>query len=67
MYRKDISKSQVDEIIADLGFEPEIRAEQIEVPSLVRLGNRFFAAVTGKEIDEGVPPSSEDGTPSSDS
>ena len=67
MYRKDISKSQVDEIIADLGFEPEIRAEQIEVPSLVRLGNRFFAAVTGKEIDEGVPPSSEDGTASSDS
>jgi len=52
MYRKDISKSQVDEIIADLGFEPDVRAEQIEVTALVRLGNRFFAAVNGKEINE---------------
>lgn len=64
MYRKDISKDQVDEIIANQGLESDVRAEQIEVPALVRLGNQFFAAVNGKANNKD---NSQDGDQSSES
>ncbi len=52
MYRKQVSKSDVDSILAELGFDAESRAEQLDVPFLVRLANRFFHATGDQEKPE---------------
>jgi len=67
MYRKDISKSQVDSILQAMELQPDIRAEQLEVPMLVKLGNRFFAAVHGEQTaEEWNLPAADDATTSDD-
>lgn len=48
MYRKQLTKAQVDELLAAEDLTGDHRAEQLEVPTLVRLGNRF-AGVVGTE------------------
>lgn len=45
MYSKQMSKAEVDAILAELDHEPELRAEQVEVHSLLKLANRFHRAV----------------------
>lgn len=50
MYSKQLSKERVDEILADLGHAPETRAEALDVPTLVKLGNRFTEVV--KQLEE---------------
>jgi 16S rRNA A1518/A1519 N6-dimethyltransferase RsmA/KsgA/DIM1 with predicted DNA glycosylase/AP lyase activity len=45
MYSKQVSKTEVDAILAELSHDPESRAEQLDVHSLLRLANRFFQAV----------------------
>lgn len=52
MYRKEISKSEVDAILTELEFGPEPRAEQLDVPSLLRLANRFYQVKTGESEPE---------------
>ena len=47
MYSKQLSKPRVDEILEELGHDGETRAEALDVPTLVRLGNRF-----NKEINQ---------------
>ena len=45
MYRKQISKPQMDEILSELGHDPNTRAEELDVSQLVELGNRIHAEV----------------------
>lgn len=45
MYSKQLTKSQIDELLAAEGHDLETRAEALDVPTLVKLGNRFFGAV----------------------
>lgn len=49
MYSKQLSKTRVDEILAELGHENEVRAEALEVHTLVRLGNRFNTEIKALE------------------
>ena len=45
MYRKQISKPEVDAVLAELEIKPESRAEQLDVPTLVELSNRIRVAI----------------------
>ncbi|MCA9047462.1 MAG: ribosomal RNA small subunit methyltransferase A, partial [Planctomycetaceae bacterium] len=45
MYSQQLSKSQVDSALAELNMTEDVRAEQLDVPTLVNLGNHFAAAV----------------------
>lgn len=49
MYSKDLSKTQVDEVLAEMGHGPDARAEQLDVQTFVKLGNRFAEAVKNEE------------------
>ena len=48
MYSKQLSKTEVDELLEELGHNNETRAEALEVHELVKLGNRFCKAVNGE-------------------
>ncbi|MAG94801.1 MAG: ribosomal RNA small subunit methyltransferase A [Planctomycetaceae bacterium] len=45
MYRKQLSKPQVDEILAEVGLGEQARAEALPPALLVKLANRFFEAI----------------------
>ena len=45
MYRKQLPKTEIDAILEELGYEPDLRAERMPVPELVRLANRIRAAM----------------------
>lgn len=45
MYSKQLSKPEVDQLLQELGHTEDIRAEVLDVPTLVKLGNRFCKAV----------------------
>lgn len=45
MYRKQLPKSEIDAILSELDFDPGLRAEQMDVPQLVRLANQLREAV----------------------
>ena len=49
MYRKQLSKPEVDDLLAGLGIEAKSRAELMSVESLVELSNAVFAAIREKE------------------
>jgi 16S rRNA (adenine1518-N6/adenine1519-N6)-dimethyltransferase len=49
MYSKQLAKTRVDEILAELGHDGETRAEVLEVHQLVKLGNRFNAEMNSLE------------------
>lgn len=49
MYRKQIEKPVVDEILAEMNFQEGARAEQQSVDRLVALANRFYLATTRHE------------------
>lgn len=49
MYSKQLSKPEVDALLEAEGLSGDHRAEQLEVPVLVKLGNRFCAAIKGEE------------------
>lgn len=48
MYSKQLSKQEVDSLLDEQGLVGDHRAEQLDVPTLVKLGNRFTAAVVNK-------------------
>lgn len=52
MYSKQLTKTQIDELLAAEGHNPETRAEALDVPTLVKLGNRFFGAVQPADTSE---------------
>jgi 16S rRNA (adenine1518-N6/adenine1519-N6)-dimethyltransferase len=45
MYSKQLSKPDVDAILEEQGHDRETRAEALDVPTLVKLGNKFCTAV----------------------
>lgn len=45
MYRKDLSKTEIDNILTEMGHDQDARAETLDVPTLVKLGNRFTEAM----------------------
>ncbi len=45
MYSKQLTKPEVDELLGELGHTEDIRAETLDVLTLVKLGNKFCAAV----------------------
>jgi 16S rRNA (adenine1518-N6/adenine1519-N6)-dimethyltransferase len=45
MYSKQLSKPEVDAILEEQGHDRETRAEALDVPTLVKLGNKFCTAV----------------------
>lgn len=51
MYSKDLSKTRVDEVLAEMGHGPDARAEQLDVQTFVKLGNRF-AEVVKNEVQQ---------------
>ena len=45
MYRKQLSKSETDQILAQFDFRAEARAEELDVDTLVALSGAFFEAL----------------------
>jgi 16S rRNA (adenine1518-N6/adenine1519-N6)-dimethyltransferase len=45
MYRKELSKSEIDRILEPFGFPEGVRAEELDVPTLVRLARAVDATV----------------------
>lgn len=41
MYRKQIDKQQVDQLLNELGYAPDLRAERMDVDSLIHLANHM--------------------------
>lgn len=51
MYRKELSKPEVDQILNSMGFSPNARAEELDVATHVELSNRFRAALHDKQAN----------------
>ena len=51
MYSKQLSKPEVDAILEERGHDRETRAEALDVPTLVKLGNKFCEAVRDAEAE----------------
>ncbi|MEW4490130.1 16S rRNA (adenine(1518)-N(6)/adenine(1519)-N(6))-dimethyltransferase RsmA [Thalassoglobus sp. JC818] len=49
MYRKQLTKQDVDDLLSEMDLSPTLRAEQLDVPTLVALGNRFQTRLTSPE------------------
>lgn len=49
MYSKQLSKTRVDELLAELEHDGDTRAEALEVHALVKLGNRFNKEIKALE------------------
>jgi 16S rRNA (adenine1518-N6/adenine1519-N6)-dimethyltransferase len=49
MYRKQISKADIDDAMAETGIPEKTRAEQIEVAGLVELANRLYQRVHSQQ------------------
>lgn len=52
MYRKQLSKPQVDEVLAEMGIEHNVRAEQLDVATIVELATRFQNQISAVEAAE---------------
>ena len=46
MFRKQLSKPEVDAVLADMEIEHNVRAEQLDVPTLVQLSNAYQKIVS---------------------
>lgn len=65
MYRKQLTKEDVDALLAELEHKPDDRAELLDVPTLIRLGNRVHQGVVASgmavEIEDDEDDESSDG------
>jgi len=52
MYRKQISKPDIDSAMAETGIPEKTRAEQIDVAGLVELANRLYQRVNSQRDDK---------------
>ncbi len=52
MYRKELSKPEVDQILAEANIITETRAEQLDVDTLVDLSNRFYRVLSKEAVTE---------------
>lgn len=51
MYRKELSKPEVDAVLQSMELGPNARSEELSVETHVELGNRLFAAIAAKGAD----------------
>ena len=59
MYRKQCEKSQIDELLAELGHEPTVRAEALSVRAHVKLANGLHRLMTASKTTEEAQAASE--------
>lgn len=52
MYRRQLEKSDVDSLLAELGHSASERAEKMDVATLIRLSNHVFATIQKRGMDE---------------
>ncbi|MCA8995155.1 MAG: ribosomal RNA small subunit methyltransferase A [Planctomycetaceae bacterium] len=52
MYRKQLTKPQIDEIMSSLGFDENTRAEAMTPDQHVELANHLYAAIHGTAVKE---------------
>ena len=45
MYRRQLEKSDVDNLLAELGHTASDRAEKMDVATLIRLSNHVYATI----------------------
>jgi 16S rRNA (adenine1518-N6/adenine1519-N6)-dimethyltransferase len=64
MYRRQLLKTQIDQVLADLAFAPEMRAEKMDVEMLIRLSNHLRLLVTDP-TDEDQPQNADETDPDS--
>ena len=53
MYRKQLTKQQVDAVLAEFEFKESVRAEELEVFQLVKIANRLWATI--RALETGLP------------
>ncbi|TWT57435.1 Ribosomal RNA small subunit methyltransferase A [Thalassoglobus neptunius] len=49
MYRKQLTKQDVDDLLTEMDLPLTLRAEQLDVPTLVELGNKFQTRLASME------------------
>ena len=54
MYRRQLEKSEIDEELNSLGLPAGVRAEQLEVSTLVDLANRFYLRLEGRTVENQI-------------
>ncbi|MFN9721290.1 MAG: 16S rRNA (adenine(1518)-N(6)/adenine(1519)-N(6))-dimethyltransferase RsmA [Planctomycetota bacterium] len=51
LYRKELDKAEIDVLLSELGHTNEDRAENMDVPTLIRLSNHVLATIRKKGAD----------------
>ncbi|MCA9083083.1 MAG: ribosomal RNA small subunit methyltransferase A [Planctomycetaceae bacterium] len=54
MYRQQLAKADVDRLLSEASMTADVRAEQLDVPTLVALANRFAAALDDSDVTIGM-------------
>jgi 16S rRNA (adenine1518-N6/adenine1519-N6)-dimethyltransferase len=54
MYRKQLKKTEVDAILEGMNLNPNCRAEELDVSTLVELANRFYEQIEGQSHPSGI-------------
>ena len=54
MYRRELEKSEIDEEMSSLGLPTGVRAEQLEVSTLVDLANRLYLRLDGRALENQI-------------
>jgi len=67
MYRKQLTKEDVDGLLAELEHKPDDRAELLDVVTLIRLGNRVHQAVVASVMAVDDANGEDDGSSDGDS
>jgi 16S rRNA (adenine1518-N6/adenine1519-N6)-dimethyltransferase len=55
MYRKELDKPQIDQLLEDLALTPQTRAEELAPPRLVELANRLHQTILAQNRPQDPP------------
>ena len=55
MYRKQLEKSQIDQLMTDCGLKEDARAEQLRPEKLVEFANRLYGAIEAPAVTPDNP------------
>jgi hypothetical protein len=48
LYRQQLDKPEIDQLLSELGHTSEDRAENMDIPTLIRLSNHLLATIQKK-------------------
>jgi len=48
--KKHLTKEQVDSLLDEMGFAPDVRTEQLDVPTMIKLADKIRAAAPGWKL-----------------